>query len=317
MGKNLLIAGGAGFIGCNFIRYVLDRHKDWSVTVIDDFSFSRPLNLKDVIDRIKLVELDISEYDNLEKLVESQDFVVNFVAQTHVDRSIHDSRPFIISEVLGTDNLLRAVRKSNVARYLQVSTDEVYGEITDGSFKPNDPVNPRNPYSAAKASADMLVRASWYTYGTPVLITRCSNNFGPYQHTEKFLPKIITRAIMHEKIPIYGDGNQIRDWIYVTDHCSAILTVLERGTIGEIYHVATGNELRNKEIASLVLSYLGKDSKLLERVEDRLGHDKRYSLDTTSTRNLGWKPSVKFEDGLKSTVSWYVENQEWWKTLPA
>jgi dTDP-glucose 4,6-dehydratase len=259
----------------------------------------------------------VSDYDGLETILRNQDFLVNFVAQTHVDRSIHDSRPFIISEVLGTDNLLRAARKMNVSRYLQVSTDEVYGEIRHGKFKPTDPLNPRNPYSAAKAGADMLVRANWYTFGLPVVITRCSNNFGPYQHVEKFIPKIITHALDSKPIPIYGDGKQVRDWIHVKDYCAAIALVLEKGVIGQIYHVATGTELQNVQVAKHILSILGKDEKLLKYVDDRLGHDKRYSLDTTATRELGWTPSVSFEKGLDSTVKWYIENSEWWRTLAA
>lgn len=315
MGRNLLVAGGAGFIGCNFVRFMLKNHKDWKITVLDDFSFSRPANLEAVRDSINFLQIDVSQYDKLEPAFKNQDLIVNFVAQTHVDRSLEDSRPFIISEVLGTDNLLLAARKMGIQRYLQVSTDEVYGEINQGSFKTTDPLNPRNPYSAAKAGADMLVRAAWYTFNTPVLITRCSNNYGPFQHVEKFIPKVISCAYENKPAPIYGDGKQIRDWIHVNDHCSAIDKVLQSGVIGNVYHVATGNEMKNIEIAKLILRELGKKEDLIEFVADRPGHDKRYSLDTKTTKELGWRPSVSLESGLKTTIEWYLEHVQWWKTL--
>lgn len=309
------MAGGAGFIGSNFLRHVLSKHKDWNVTMVDNFSFSRLENIADVRDRITFEKIDISEYGNLDHLMKDQDYVVNFAAQTHVDRSITNSRPFVVTELLGTDNLLSSARKMNVARYLQVSTDEVYGEIEVGSFKVNDPLNPRNPYSAAKAGADLLVKASWYTYNFPTLITRCSNNYGPYQHLEKFIPKTISCALSNQRIPIYGDGKQVRDWIHVLDHCAAIDTVLVRGKPGTVYHVAADNEMKNIDIAKLILSSLGKSEQLLENVADRIGHDRRYSLDTTETRNLGWSPAIDFESGLKSTLEWYVANKDWWRPL--
>ena len=317
MAKNLLVAGGAGFIGCNFVRFTLKKHKDWNITVVDDLSFSRLENLKDVLKEVEFSKVDVSKYDALQPFLKNKDLVVNFVAQTHVDRSIADSRPFIISEVLGTDNLLRAARENNVGRYLQVSTDEVYGEISSGSFKPGDRLNPRNPYAAAKAGADLLVRASWYTFQFPVLITRCSNNFGPYQHPEKFIPKTIAMASEGKPVPLYGDGEQIRDWIHVSDHCSAIDLVLERGEPGGVYHAASGNEMKNVDVASFILAELGRDSTLIQHVTDRLGHDRRYSLDTAGTRALGWSPSIGFEEGLRDTIRWYVENQVWWKPLIA
>jgi len=315
LSKNVLVAGGAGFIGCNFVRLMVKRHPDWTITVLDNFSFSRPVNLADLSGKIKVIKGDISVDDDVKRAIKGKDIVVNFAAQTHVDRSIVDSKQFVMTQVLGTNNLLDAARNENVEKYLQVSTDEVYGEISEGSFKTNDPVNPRNPYAAAKCGADLLVRASWYTFGMPVLITRCSNNYGPFQHIEKFIPKTITSAIMGKKIPVYGSGEQVRDWIFVDDHCAGIETVLRKGKFGSVYHFASKTEMRNIDLVNLILPKLGKKAELMEHVKDRLGHDWRYSLDTTETKKLGWKPETSLEDGLKKTIAWYLENEKWWKTL--
>lgn len=312
----ILVSGGAGFIGSNFVRYMLKIHPGWTLTVLDDFSFSRPVNLQDVKKQVTVIRGDISDAQVVERALKGQDMVVNFAAQTHVDRSIEDSRPFVLTEVVGTDNLLSFARKEGVERYLQVSTDEVYGEIESGSFRTSDPVNPRNPYAAAKCGADLLVKASWYTFGMPVLITRCSNNYGPFQHVEKLIPTIITSAIRNKKIPIYGNGLQVRDWIYVTDHCAAIDIVLAKGEVGRVYHVASGTEMRNIELANIILEAMGKPRALLEHVTDRMGHDKRYSLDTGETKSMGWEPRVTLKDGIRKAIEWYVNNENWWKPLP-
>lgn len=297
------------------MRYILKVRPDWRIVVLDDFSFGRIENLKEVEDQISVVKGDIGVIGDVERATRGVDIIVNFAAQTHVDRSIADPRPFVVTEVLGTNNLLTSGRKENLELYLQVSTDEVYGETLHGSFKPTDPVSPRNPYSAAKCGADMLVAAYWHTFGMPVLITRCTNNYGPFQHVEKFIPKAITSVLLGKRIPIYGDGQQIRDWIDVTDHCAGIYTVLEKGQAGKVYHIASGHEMKNIDVAKSILLELGENEAMLEHIPDRPGHDRRYSLDTSETRKLGWQPRVTFAKGIKETVAWYRQNQSWWKSL--
>ena len=307
----ILVTGGLGFIGSNFVRYIADKAE---ITVIDAFKYgSNDNNLKDL--DYKLVKGDICDYKIISELVKGVDAIVNFAAETHVDRSISNPYAFIESNVIGTYTILEAMRKVNPeARLVHVSTDEVYGDIEKGSFKEDDMLRPSSPYSASKASADMFVLAYVRTYGLNAVITRCTNNYGMYQFPEKLIPKAIIRAELNMKIPIYGTGKNVRDWIYVKDHCEAINFVLERGERGEIYNISSGEEKTNLEVVSEILRIMEKPD-LIEFVEDRPGHDIRYSLDSSKIRKLGWKPKYSFSDGLKKTIEWYLENEWWWEHL--
>ncbi len=314
----LLVTGGAGFIGSNFVRYMLSQHPDYQVVVLDKLTYAGNLaNLADVAGspNFRFVQGDICDEQLVDRLVAEVDAILNFAAETHVDRSIMDAGSFIRTDVYGTFVLLEAARKHQIQRFLQVSTDEVYGDIPTGSSVEDDPLRPRSPYSASKAGGDMMVRAYHITYGVPVLITRGSNNYGPYQYPEKLIPVLITNAIDDMEIPIYGDGQQVRDWLYVLDHCSAIDAVLHRGTVGEVYNVGGGNERVNLEIAGMVLDLLGKPRSLIRFVKDRPGHDRRYSLDCGKLRAIGWRPARDFEEGLAETVRWYASNEPWWRPL--
>jgi len=316
----ILVAGGLGFIGTNFIRYLLSEDPRVKIVNVDKMGFgSNPKNLEDLrnLANYKFVKGDISNPDIVDSLIKNVDAVVNFAAETHVDRSIKNPQSFVQSNILGTFTLLESIRKHNHSvNFVQISTDEVYGEIQRGSFRELDRVNPSNPYSASKASADMLCLAYHRTYGLDVKITRCTNNFGPYQFPEKLIPKTIIRALKNLPVPIYGTGVNIRDWIYVIDHCEAVRLVLEKGRAGEIYNISSGNEISNIEVVRKILRYLGKDEDLISFVEDRPGHDLRYSLDSSKIRSeLGWKPGHTFSSALKETVRWYVENEHWWKPL--
>jgi len=316
----ILVTGGLGFIGTNFIRYMLSRDREVEITNIDKVGVGSNLeNLKDLEDQAnyRFIRGDISDLKLMAEAVKDVDAIINFAAETHVDRSIREPRPFIQSNILGVFTILEAMRKYNRdACLVHVSTDEVYGEIQKGSFKESDRLNPSNPYSASKASADMLCLAYHRTYNLNVKITRCTNNFGPYQFPEKLIPKTIIRAIRNLKVPVYGTGKNIRDWIYVLDHCEAIRLVLENGGSGEIYNVSSGNELENIEIVKMILRHLGKDEDLIFYVEDRPGHDLRYSLDSSKIRSeLGWRPLHDFSSALKETVEWYLRNESWWRPL--
>ena len=312
----ILITGGLGFIGSNFVRYLVEEvgMDAAEITVVDALKYgSNENNLKD--SEYKFVRGDICDYELMAELVKKTDAIVNFAAETHVDRSISSPYPFIESNVIGTYTILETMRKVNPeARLVHVSTDEVYGDIEKGSFKEDDVLRPSSPYSASKASADMLVLAYVRTYGLNAMITRCTNNYGPYQFPEKLIPKAIVRAQMDMKIPIYGTGKNVRDWIYVKDHCEAINFVLERGEIGEIYNISSGEEKTNLEVVSEILTIMNKPD-LVEFVEDRPGHDIRYSLDSSKIRELGWKPKYSFSEGLKEMIEWYLENEWWWKPL--
>jgi len=306
-----------GFIGSNFIRYMLSSDKDIEVINLDSLSSgSNPNNLKDVKNnrRYKFIKGSINNLPLVSKLVKEVDMIVNFAAETHVDRSISNPKPFFESNTLGTFSLLEAAKNCAV-RFLQVSTDEVYGDITKGSFREEDRLRPSNPYSASKAAADEFVFAYHRTYGLDALITRSTNNFGPYQFPEKLVPKTILRASMGLKIPIYGSGKNVRDWIYVLDHCEALRIVLEKGKSGEIYNISSHNEYENIEVVRKILELMGKDDSLIEFVEDRPGHDIRYSLDSSKLNNLGWRPKYDFEKALEQTVKWYLENKWWWKPI--
>lgn len=313
--NKILITGGAGFIGSNFIRHMLETHKNYELVVLDKFSFSRPENIKEVMDKITFIQGDITKREDVKKVISGCDSVINFAAQTHVDRSIESGESFVLTEVLGTQILVEAAKEQNVEKFLQVSTDEVYGSIEVGFFKDTDPLNPRNPYAAAKAGADLVAKSYFVTFDTPVLITRSSNNYGPFQHPEKFIPTVITRAARNQPIPLYGDGKNVRDWIFVLDNCKGIDTVFHKGKLGEIYHIAADNERTNIEIVKMILEIMNKPESLISFVKDRPGHDRRYALDTSKLKALGWKPEMELEDGIKLTVEWYLKNESWWKPL--
>ncbi|MFA6372689.1 MAG: dTDP-glucose 4,6-dehydratase [Methanothrix sp.] len=316
----LLVTGGAGFIGSNFIRYILDNNSDITVLNLDNLKYgSNPANLSDLeIDsRYSFFKGDISNFSLVSKLIRDADAIVNFAAETHVDRSISAPEAFLQSNVIGVFTIIEALRKVNPsARLVHISTDEVYGDILEGSFKESDALRPSSPYSASKAASDVFVLGYARTYGLNASITRCTNNYGPYQFPEKLIPKTIIRASLGLKIPIYGTGKNIRDWIHVEDHCRAVESVLKSGKPGEIYNVSSGAEKNNLEIVRTILKSLGKDDSSLEFVEDRPGHDLRYSLDSTRLcRELGWKPLHSFEQGIGDTVRWYAKNEGWWKAL--
>ncbi|MCK4933518.1 dTDP-glucose 4,6-dehydratase [Candidatus Bathyarchaeota archaeon] len=316
----VLVTGGLGFIGSNFCRTIITKHPNNEVINIDKIGVgANPANLQDLEkeDKYTFIKGDICNLQLINQTVKEVDAIVNIAAETHVDRSIADPNPFLQSNTIGTFTLLEAYRKHNDnAKFIQVSTDEVYGEITQGSFKEDDPPTPSNPYSASKAAADMFAIAYHKTYQLNITITRCTNNYGPYQMPEKFIPKTIIRALKNLSIPIYGTGENIRDWIYVEDHAEAINHVLTEGKPGEIYNVSAGNELNNVQVAKKILTLLNKPHDLIMFVEDRPGHDTRYSLDSTKiTTELGWKPRFPFEEALKNTVSWYTNNEWWWTLL--
>ena len=316
----ILVTGGLGFIGSNFIRYILENYNDISIINVDNLSYgSNPNNLRD-LEKDKRYEFfngDITDRNLMSKLIEKVDAVVNFAAQSHVDRSIANPIDFFKSNTEGTISILECIRnsKKNI-RYLQIGTDESYGDIIKGSFKEEDRLKPSSPYAASKAAADLFCQAYNRTYGLDVVITRCTNNFGPYQFPEKLIPKVIIRASLGMKVPIYGSGKNVRDWIYVLDHCEALDNVLRKGKSGEIYNISSGNELDNLTLAKKILELMKKDESLIEFVEDRPGHDVRYSLDSSKIRReLSWKPRYSLEDSLKKTVEWYLRNEWWWKPL--
>jgi dTDP-glucose 4,6-dehydratase len=316
----ILVTGGLGFIGSNFCRHMLTKHSNCEIINIDKIGIGANLtNLRDIENhtRYEFIKGDICDSKLVNKIIKQVDAVVNIAAETHVDRSITDPTPFIQSNTIGTFTVLEAVRKhGDNARFIHVSTDEVYGEIREGSFKEDDTPKPSNPYSASKAAADMLVTAYHKTYGLDVAVTRCTNNYGPYQLPEKLIPKTIIRALRNLPVPIYGSGENIRDWIYVQDHCEAVDLVLRKGESGEIYNISAGNELPNIKIVKKILEMLNKPESLIAFVEDRPGHDIRYSLDSSKIKSkLDWKPRFSFEKALEATVSWYADNECWWKTL--
>ncbi len=314
----LLITGGAGFIGSNFIRLILNKYPDYEVINLDLLTYAGNLeNLKDLEqnENYRFVQGDIRDEDVVDKVMKGMDAVVNFAAESHVDRSIGGPADFIQTDVYGTFVLLEAARQHGIGRYLQISTDEVYGSIEEGSFVETDMLEPSSPYSASKAGGDMQVMAYHTTYGLPTLITRSSNNFGPYQYPEKIIPLFITNLLEGKKVPLYGDGMNVRDWIYVTDNCEGIDTVLHEGEVGEIYNIGGGNERSNIFITNKILEILGKSEEMIEPVADRLGHDRRYSIDCSKAKALGWTPAHDFEGALEETVDWYVNNPDWWKKL--
>lgn len=316
----LLVTGGAGFIGSCFVRHILNKYSDYKIINIDALTYAGNIeNLNDVKDNpnYEFVHGNICDKNLIRDLVSQVDCVVNFAAESHVDRSITGPEIFIETNVKGTLNLLQACKEIGIERFLQVSTDEVYGSLgKTGYFHETTPLSPNSPYSASKASADMLVRAYHETYKMPVLNTRCSNNYGPYQYPEKLIPFFISKLLRNEKVPVYGDGLNVRDWLYVYDHCSAIDTVLHKGKTGEVYNIGGHNEKTNMEITRLILVAMGKDDSSIEYVQDRLGHDRRYAISNDKiTSELGWKPSLTFEEGIKLTIDWYLKNQDWIKQI--
>lgn len=322
--KNIFVTGGAGFIGSNFIKYVLKNY-DWNVINYDKLTYAGNLeNLTDIEKdkRYKFVKGDICDEKKVEYTIKENDVdtIVNFAAESHVDRSILGSREFVITNVLGTQVLLDVFKKNGLEKYLQVSTDEVYGSLPEDKkelkFKETTPLQTSSPYSASKASADLLCNSYYHTHKLPVLITRCSNNYGAYQFPEKLIPLMLAKALNNENLPVYGDGKNIRDWLFVEDHCSGICTVLEKGKFGEVYNIGGNNEWFNIDIVKLILKLLDKPESLITYVKDRPGHDRRYAIDSTKIQNeLGWKPAHNFEDGIRKTINWYKDNESWWKKV--
>lgn len=315
----LLVTGGAGFIGSHFVRHMMDRPGLTHLINLDKLTYAG--NLENVRDlsrdrRYRFVRGDIADPKLVQRLCREVDAIVNFAAETHVDRSIHDAAPFLHTNVIGTQILLEAARRTGIRRFLHVSTDEVYGDVAHGYSKETDSVRPSSPYSASKAAADHLALAYHRTYGLPVVITRASNTYGPYQYPEKFLPLFITHALDHQPLPLYGDGMQIRDWLHVSDHCAGIEAVLRRGCAGEIYNLGGGNQLRNRDVARRVLRCLGRPETLIRRVTDRPGHDRRYALSIAKARReLGWTPKIRFAQGLHDLIDWYIDHRDWWEAI--
>jgi len=317
--REVLVTGGAGFIGSNFVRHALQTHPDWHITNLDKLTYAgRMETLKDVVDhpRHRFVHGDVADPQVAAPLVKASEIVVHFAAETHVDRSILEAGEFIRTDIIGTFVLLEAARAaSNLRSFIQISTDEVYGSVPKGSSVETDELKPRNPYSASKSGADRLAYSYWATYHVPVIVTRASNNYGPYQFPEKVMPLFITNALDNIPLPLYGEGLNIRDWLHVTDHCRGIDVVIERGMPGEVYNIGGGNEVRNVDLTRALLRLLDRPDSLIKPVEDRPGHDLRYSLDTTKLKTLGWQPQVPFDEGLRDTVRWYRDNEWWWRPI--
>lgn len=321
----VIVTGGAGFIGSNFVFYQLKNHPEDGVICLDKLTYAGNLStLEPVMNHknFRFVKVDIADREAVYNLFEEEkpDIVVNFAAESHVDRSIENPEIFLQTNILGTQVLMDACRKYGIKRYHQVSTDEVYGDLpldrTDLFFTEDTPIHTSSPYSASKASADLLVLAYYRTYKLPVTITRCSNNYGPYHFPEKLIPLVISRALADEPIPVYGKGENVRDWLYVEDHCSAIDLVIRKGREGEVYNIGGHNEKTNLEVVKSILSYLGKPESLINYVTDRPGHDMRYAIDPAKIHNeLGWLPATKFEDGIKKTIDWYLDNKDWWQNI--
>jgi dTDP-glucose 4,6-dehydratase len=314
----ILVTGGAGFIGSNFVRYMAKKYPEYKIVVLDALTYAgNRENLQDLegSPSYEFHHGSICDKKIVEQLVKRCQVIINFAAETHVDRSILEAGTFIQTDVVGTFTLLEAAKKYKILRYIQISTDEVYGSIDSGSFVEVSPLQPNSPYSASKASGDLLVRAYHRTYGLPTIITRSSNNYGPYQYPEKLIPLFITNAMEDRPLPLYGDGKNVRDWLYVVDNCEAIDVVLHKGKDGEVYNIGGGNEMENIQITELILKFLERPKSLIKPVADRLGHDRRYSVDISKMKNLGWKPRYHFEQALQETVQWYQQNESWWRHI--
>ncbi len=317
---SILVTGGCGFIGSNFIRYLLGKQHSATIFNLDKLTYAgNPANLRDIASdgRYRFIHGDICDPVLVKDLLQREKIrtIIHFAAESHVDRSISDASDFIRTNVLGTFTLLDAALSAHVDRFIHISTDEVYGSTRKGSFRETDPLNPSSPYSSSKASSDLIARSYCITHGLPVLITRCTNNYGPYQYPEKLIPLFVTNLLEGKKIPVYGTGKNVRDWIHVLDHCRAIDCVLDQGTPGEIYNIGSDNERSNIDITQMILNALGKDESCIEYVKDRPGHDFRYSLDSSKLKSLGWRPEYSFEQGLQDTVEWYTANEWWWHPL--
>ena len=319
----IVVTGGAGFIGSNFIYYMLDKYKDYKIICIDKLTYAGNLStLSEAMknQNFKFIKADICDIEKIDTVFKQEEpnIVVNFAAESHVDRSISNPEVFLETNIMGTSVLLECCKKYNVKRYHQISTDEVYGDLPldrpDLSFTEKSPLRPSSPYSVSKTSADLLVLSYFRTYKLPVTISRCSNNYGPYHFPEKLIPLIIIKALKNEKLPIYGDGKNVRDWIYVKDHCTAIDLILHKGKIGEVYNVGGNSEKNNLEVVKTILNILGKSEKLIEFVPDRLGHDRRYAINNHKIESeLGFKRDVTFEQGIEKTINWFLHNEKWWK----
>ena len=316
---NVLVTGGAGFIGSHFVEHALEAHPDWRVTTLDKLTYAGRLENLAAVDgnpRHRFVQGDIADAAVAAPLVRNAEIVVHFAAETHVDRSVEAAGAFIRTDVHGTFVLLDAARAApNLRCFVQVSTDEVYGSVADGLSRETDELRPRNPYAASKAGADRLAYSYWATHGVPVVVTRASNNYGSRQYPEKVIPLFITNAIDHRDVPLYGDGLNVRDWLHVDDHCRALDLLIARGERGETYNVGGGNEMANIDLTRRLLALADRPESLIKPVADRPGHDRRYALDTTKLRALGWEPQVAFDDGLRATVDWYVRNEAWWRPI--
>ncbi|RDW21443.1 dTDP-glucose 4,6-dehydratase [Oceanobacillus arenosus] len=321
--KKVLVTGGSGFIGGNFVQYMVDKYPEYDIYNLDLLTYAGDLTKHSSIEskeNYHFIKVDIVDREAVNSLFEKEnfDFVVHFAAESHVDRSITDPEVFVRTNVLGTQVLLDASKQIDIDKFVHVSTDEVYGELDfdpTNFFTEDTPLQPNSPYSASKASSDLLVRSYHETYGLPVNITRCSNNYGPYHFPEKLIPLTISRVLNDEKVPVYGDGKNIRDWLHVLDHCAAIDLVMHEGGNGEVYNVGGHNERTNLEVVKTIISALGKSEDLIEFVKDRLGHDKRYAIDPTKLEQLGWKPTYTFETGIAQTIQWYLDNKEWWERI--
>jgi dTDP-glucose 4,6-dehydratase len=320
--KNILVTGGAGFIGSNFARYMLEAHPGWTVTNFDKLTYAGNLeNLRDIAGSpaYRFVKGDICDPDGVQAVLRECgiDTIVHFAAESHVDRSILGAEVFVRTNVLGTQVLLDAAKALGMERFLHVSTDEVYGSLGPiGKFSEATPISPNSPYAASKAGSDLIALAYHHTFGTPVVVTRCSNNYGPYQFPEKLIPLMIINALNNKPLPVYGDGLNVRDWLHVNDHCAAIDLVLRNGKAGQVYNIGGDNEWKNIDIVKLILKHLGKTEDLIKYVKDRPGHDRRYAMDATKiATELGWTPSYTFEQGIAATIDWYIQNEQWWKRV--
>lgn len=324
IGMRLLVTGGCGFIGSNFIRYILDHYQPEFITNVDALTYAGNLdNLSGIAEqygnRYEFYQADIADRDAMDAIMMKHKYfaLINFAAESHVDRSIESARNFVHTNIVGTEVLLEAARKHHIKRFIQISTDEVYGSLGEtGWFTEHSPLQPSSPYSASKAAADLLALAAHRTYGQEVIVTRCSNNYGPYQFPEKLIPLMITNALRDLPLPVYGDGLNVRDWIHVSDHCSAIVAAMLSGRSGEVYNIGAQSELRNIDVVELILHHLGKPKSLVKYVTDRPGHDRRYAIDATKARGeLNWRPLLRPEEGFASTIDWYVRNPAWWEKI--
>lgn len=315
----LLITGGAGFMGSNFIHYILKTYPQYSVVNLDKLTYSGNLdNLKDIENdpRYSFIKGDITDSQTVENVSKNCDAIINYAAETHVDRSIMDPSAFVKTDVLGTYTLLETVKKNNIKKFLQISTDEVFGSIDNGVFTEESPFLPNSPYAASKAGGDLLCRSYYVTYKSPIIVTHSCNFFGPYHYPEKFIPVAIVNILQGKKIPVYGDGLNVREWIYTEDHCRAIDTILHKGKLGEVYNISTKEEWKNIDVVKLILKHMGKKESIIEYVKDRPGHDRRYALDNAKLINdLGWQPMYSFEEGIKKTIDWFIKNEWWWEKI--